>query len=200
MKLDILHALTLNMCSSNNDVKRISIFATAKLLDLSNQLLPSHLSTEAQALTGLFELSASFKHETDRQIANAALDKIHQLQYEKVKKYAKSLYKKESYLRSRFILEENEVNLELTKQKIGAQMDDLNIKQLILESQVTTMKGEYLSWDWKIIYSLLQGPLSSPKRMDECIKTSNFIKRLLSFYSPKKGLFSLLIQTNVRKI
>lgn len=47
---------------------------------------------------------------------------------------------------------------------------------------------------------LLQGPLLNAKRLDEAIKGTKFIKRLLFFYSPSSRQFSEIVYSKVNKI
>ena len=47
----------------------------------------------------------------------------------------------------------------------------------------------YTKWNWDILNEIIQGPLLNPKRLEEAIKVTKFMKRLLSFYRPFKYRF-----------
>lgn len=47
-----------------------------------------------------------------------------------------------------------------------------------------------LKWNFEVLQDLIEGPLLNPKRMEEAIKVSRFIRRLLSFFHPFSGRFS----------
>lgn len=49
-------------------------------------------------------------------------------------------------------------------------------------------------WSWEHILRLFNGPLNSPARFQETLKTK-LVKRLISFFKPKKKLFSDLSYT-----
>lgn len=51
---------------------------------------------------------------------------------------------------------------------------------------------DYTKWNWDTILELLQGPLLNPKRLDEVLKSTKFVKRLLSFFRPSKRFFSTI--------
>ena len=49
---------------------------------------------------------------------------------------------------------------------------------------------DHTKWNFDTLQDLLEGPLLNPKRMEEAIKVSKYIKRLLSFYHPFSHRFS----------
>ena len=54
---------------------------------------------------------------------------------------------------------------------------------------------DYLRWNWDCIIELLQGPLLNPRRLEETLKNTKLIKRLLSFYRPYKNRYSEIKRT-----
>jgi rapamycin-insensitive companion of mTOR len=44
---------------------------------------------------------------------------------------------------------------------------------------------------------LIQGPLLNPKRLDEAIRATKFIRRLFSFFHPYNNWFSAIKRTRV---
>lgn len=47
----------------------------------------------------------------------------------------------------------------------------------------------HAKWNWDSLNEMIQGPLLNPKRLEEAIKVTKFMKRLLSFYRPFKYKF-----------
>lgn len=68
-------------------------------------------------------------------------------------------------------------------------VDDNEFKSLINATKVLTIK-EYNSWEWLLIYQLIQGPLKQERRVAELLeKQPKFFKRIISFYRPFKFRF-----------
>lgn len=78
---------------------------------------------------------------------------------------------------------------EPVKTKLSVDIDELQFRALLLETQVLTT-ANYLKWKWDLINDLIEGPLLNPKRLEESIKASKFLKRLIGFYRPFKYKFS----------
>lgn len=73
--------------------------------------------------------------------------------------------------------------------QLSVGMDDLQFRSLMLDTQVLGTVN-YLKWRWNLISDIVDGPLLNPKRLEETIKASKFMKRLLAFYMPFKYRFS----------
>lgn len=78
---------------------------------------------------------------------------------------------------------------DIAKTKLNIDMDDLQFRSLLLETQVLATVN-YLKWKWDLINDIIDGPLLNPKRLEEAIKASKFLKRLTGFYRPFKYRFS----------
>lgn len=78
---------------------------------------------------------------------------------------------------------------ELAKTGSNISFDEQTFRQMMLESQVLSSTN-YSKWNWEIIRRMIEGPLLNGKRLDEAIKASKFIKRIISFYRPFKYKFS----------
>lgn len=93
-------------------------------------------------------------------------------------------------------------------------MDDKTFQSALLETQVKTehyiilhipylntpkvmMTKDHTKWNFEVLHDLIEGPLLNPKRMEEAIKVSRFIRRLLSFFHPFSHRFSDTPQTHV---
>ena len=78
--------------------------------------------------------------------------------------------------------------------KMNAAMDETQFRNAILETHVLNTVN-YMKWKWDLIHRLVEGPLMNPRRMDEAIKGSKFMKRLIGFYRPFKYRFSIVPNT-----
>jgi rapamycin-insensitive companion of mTOR len=78
---------------------------------------------------------------------------------------------------------------DVIKPKLDIDIDELQFRSLILQTQVLTTVN-YLKWKWDLIHDLVEGPLLNPKRLEEAIKATKFLKRLIGFYRPFKYRFS----------
>jgi rapamycin-insensitive companion of mTOR len=56
---------------------------------------------------------------------------------------------------------------------------------------------DYTKWGFETLQELIEGPLLNPKRMEEAIKVSRFIRRLMSFFHPFSHRFSDMPRINV---
>ena len=68
-------------------------------------------------------------------------------------------------------------------------MDEIHFRSLLVETQVTSTVN-YLKWRWDIIIDIIEGPLVNPRRLEDAIKGTKFLKRLIGFYRPFKYRFS----------
>jgi hypothetical protein len=75
------------------------------------------------------------------------------------------------------------------KNNVNYLVDDLKLKQMILETKVITSKN-FSKWNCDLISDLFKGPLMNGRRLEEINRTTKFLKRLLSFFRPFKRKFS----------
>ncbi|OQD81832.1 hypothetical protein PENANT_c025G05566 [Penicillium antarcticum] len=80
------------------------------------------------------------------------------------------------------------------KDKLSPAMDETQFRNAILETHVLNTVN-YTKWKWDLIHRLVEGPLTNSKRMDEAIKGSKFMKRLIGFYRPFKYRFAMIPNT-----
>ena len=72
---------------------------------------------------------------------------------------------------------------------ISGDIDDLIFRKMIYDTKVLQTK-DFTLWNWNIIQELLEGPLMNPKQLDELVRSTKFIRRLLVFYRPLRLRFS----------
>jgi hypothetical protein len=56
---------------------------------------------------------------------------------------------------------------------------------------------DHTKWNYDVILEIVEGPLMDPKRLDEAIKASKFVRRLMSFYQPYTNRFTGIKRTRV---
>ena len=91
-------------------------------------------------------------------------------------------------------------------------MDDKAFQTCLLETQVpltvfsdrghlispqVTITKDYTKWNFETLQEIIDGPLLNPKRMEEAIKGSRFMRRLMSFFHPFSHQFSDIKRTRV---
>ena len=78
---------------------------------------------------------------------------------------------------------------ETTRSKLSVDMDELQFRSTVLDTQILS-SSNYLKWKWDLINDIIEGPLLNPRRLDDAIKNTKFLKRLVAFYRPFKHRFS----------
>ncbi|TPX50488.1 hypothetical protein SeLEV6574_g00869 [Synchytrium endobioticum] len=174
-----------------------------KLIELGNRLLPVQFGTKLQSLPSLFKLAANFENPTERHTAAVVLAHIDSLHSNKDKMITTTVLSAldqstdGSLAYGRLIANRNErVQRQVDHARIcaGMQIDDTHFKNLMADTQISVndqgLTKDYTKWNWDAVQELLQGPLLNPKRLDEAIKNTKFLKRLLAFYQPQSLQFS----------
>ena len=78
---------------------------------------------------------------------------------------------------------------ETIKGRASPDLDDSQFKSMLIGTHVVG-SSNYLKWKWDLINEVIEGPLQNPKRLDEMIRSTKFLKRLIGFYRPFKYRFS----------
>lgn len=82
----------------------------------------------------------------------------------------------------------------IERARFTANMDARLFAQAILDTGVPNHTN-YTKWNWNLINSLIDGPLTNQKLLEETLRTSKFVKRLVGFYRPFKWRFSVIRNT-----
>lgn len=72
---------------------------------------------------------------------------------------------------------------------LGREVDDIKFRKMVFDSKVLQTK-DFTVWNWNVIQELLEGPLLNAKLLDELVKSTKFIRRLLIFYRPLRMRFA----------
>ena len=78
--------------------------------------------------------------------------------------------------------------------RVKMDVDEIQFRSLIVDTQVTSTIN-FVKWRWDLIVDIIEGPLLNPKRLDDAIKGTKFLKRLVGFYRPFKYRFSRATNT-----
>lgn len=144
-----------------------------------------------QALPRLFALATDYGNDSFWFAATSALGSIDSVG-RKLRKTAPPVGRRpENRARS------NSLEVESSKVRMGMAIDDATFRNLLVETQVLTSK-DFSRWNWDVITDLLEGPLINPRRMEEALKGSKLMRRVLSFFHPHEHHYSTLPRTAVR--
>jgi hypothetical protein len=174
--------LQLTQNNESATLKRKSTLLIGEVLKLSSRLLPPSWSSELQLLPDLFISAARLKDESHF----AATGAVYQ-----ISSVSRTLYRSSpsAYLPSAHHNMDLGTFDDHPKANTTPNFDDGSFRQLLLESNVLS-SSNYTKWNWDVMARLIEGPLTSGKRLEEAIKASKFIKRIMSFYRPFKYKFS----------
>lgn len=169
--------------AENATLKRKATLLIGEVLRLSSRLLPLEWSSELQLLPELFTAATRFGEE-DRFIATGIVYQISSI--------SKTLYRSSPTTWSSSMPTNMDMALAAEEQPRGSaatNLDDASFRQLLIESAVLS-HSNYNKWRWDIVLKIIEGPLTSGKRLEEALKASKFVKRVVNFYRPFKYKFS----------
>ena len=177
--------LKLTQDTRDPTLKRKSTLLLGEVLKLSSHLLPPSWSSELQLLPELFTAATRLSDESHF-VATGVIYQISSV--------SKTLYRSSpSSYSSSLIAPNNSTDLGILddhpKSNASVNFDDATFRQLLIDSAVLS-SSNFNKWNWDIILRLIDGPLTNGKRLEEAIKASKFIKRIMSFYRPFKYRFS----------
>ncbi|KAK3374868.1 Rapamycin-insensitive companion of mTOR, N-term-domain-containing protein [Podospora didyma] len=177
--------LRLTQVSENLILRRKSTLLIGEVLKLSSRLLPPSWSNELQLLPELFSAAARLKDENHF----SATGVIYQ-----ISSVSKTLYRSSPAAYTPSVMpSSNSLDLGLLddhpKSNTSVNFDDATFRQLLIDSVVLS-SSNYSKWNWDVVLRLIEGPLTNGKRLEEAIKASKFVKRIMSFYRPFKYKFS----------
>ncbi len=178
--------------ADNSMLKRKTTLLIGEVLKLASALLPSSWSSELQLLPELFSAAAHFGSE-ERFDATGTVYQISSV--------SRTLYRSATAtagtLTSSINSSDNLANIE-EQPKINPNLtlDETTFRQMLVETQVLSSTNPS-KWKWDIILRIIEGPLLNGKRLDEAIKASKFVKRLMSFYRPFKYRFAECRNTRI---
>jgi hypothetical protein len=174
-------------------LKRKTTLLIGEVLKLASRLLPSTWSGELQLLPELFAAASHFG-DLERFDATGTVYQISSV--------SRTLYRSAPSTATTLVALNNSSNENLLaleeqpKNTLNPNLDEPTFRQLLVDSQVLSSTNP-TKWRWEILLKIIEGPLLSGKRLDEAIKASKFIKRIMSFYRPFKYKFSEVRNTRI---
>lgn len=178
----------LKMAQTEEDsmLKRKTTLLIGEVLKLASRLLPPSWSAELQLLPELFSTAAQFKKD-DHFVASGIVYQISSV--------SRTLYRSApsgsmpGALPSSNSLNDLAALEDQPKSSASIAYDDVGFRQLLVDSGVLN-HSNYIKWDWDVIMRIIDGPLQIGKRLEDAMKASRFMKRIMSFYRPFKYKFA----------
>lgn len=178
-----------------NNLTRKATLLMAEVLQLANKVLPLSVAAKVQLVPRVFSLASDYDHGEHRIVGTSALSSIDSLNRNRLRLQPTAVTNNRPRANSvEDALRRGQRHVEQVKIKMGLQMDDKTFQAALLETQVMLTK-DHMRWNFETLQDLIDGPLLNPKRMEEAIKVSRFIRRLMSFYHPFSHRFSDMERT-----
>mmetsp|Transcript_15192 Transcript_15192/g.45499 ORF Transcript_15192/g.45499 Transcript_15192/m.45499 type:complete len:1087 (+) Transcript_15192:76-3336(+) len=167
-----------------------------EILSLSNSLLPPSVCARLQTLPILVNHATSMELDPRfRSRASSMVSHLHQ--YSHIKETSQC---QEEYHTSLLVTGANKWRrvkgvdrrldrLDDVKMKIEYKMDEGTLKAKLVETNVLATK-DHTRWNWELISDLVEGPLTNPQLLTLTLKSTKFLKRILSFLRPSRKEFS----------
>lgn len=168
-------------------LRRKATLLLSEVLKLVNDSLPSTISANIQVLPNLLS-TAPLEGFDDHLMASIMIYQLDSVNRTLHRSDFTSKVQFSTTTRNHELLPLSRPTVPL-KTKLSIDMDDLQFRSLLLETQVLATVN-YLKWKWDLINDLIEGPLLNPRRLEEAIKATKFLKRLTGFYRPFKYRFS----------
>ncbi|KAH9936411.1 Rapamycin-insensitive companion of mTOR, N-term-domain-containing protein [Fomitopsis serialis] len=201
----LLDALTCMLEESpvGSNLSRKAVLLMAEILQMSNRVLPLSIAAHIQALPRVFNLASDYSVGEHRIIGNSALSSIDSFNRHRARVQPAPVTDKcDTRPRANSVedaVRRGQRQVQQDKMKQAMQMDDKAFQAILLDSQVMTAKDPS-KWNFEVLQELIEGPLLNPKRMEEAIRVSRYMRKLMSFFHPFSHKFSELPKTkaNIR--
>ncbi|KAJ6537472.1 Rapamycin-insensitive companion of mTOR, N-term-domain-containing protein [Mycena sp. CBHHK59/15] len=182
----LLDALTgmLEESTSGSNLSRKATLLMAEVLQMANRVLPLSIAAQIQTIPRIFSMASDYSHGEHRIVGTSAMSAIDSFNRNQTRLEPNTMKGSRPRANSaEDAIRRGQRQVEQVKLKMSMQMDDKTFQSSLLETQVMLTK-DYNVWKFEILQELIEGPLLNPKRLEEAIKVSRFIRRLLSFFHP----------------
>ncbi|KAF9046606.1 Rapamycin-insensitive companion of mTOR, N-term-domain-containing protein [Panaeolus papilionaceus] len=187
--------------TTGTNLSRKATLLMAEVLAMSNRVLPLSIAAKIQAIPNVFVMATDYKDGEHRIVGTSALSAIDSFNRNRTRLEPSGPVKG---ARQRANSVEDAVRrgqrqVEQVKLKMNLQMDDKTFQACLLETQIMTTK-DHTKWNFDTLQELIEGPLLNSKRLEEAIKVSRVVRRLMSFFHPFSHRFSDIkrIRSNVK--
>jgi rapamycin-insensitive companion of mTOR len=167
-------------------LKRKTILLIGEVLKMANELLPPNWSAQLQVMPELLHSAANFQSE-DRFVAIGTIYQVDSVNRTLYRSGPTTLYTSKATVNPD--KEASARQTDTSKLQAAMQVDETAFRNLLVETQVLNTVS-FQKWRWDVIMNVIESPLLNPKRLDEAIKVTKFVHRLLGFYRPFKYRFS----------
>ncbi|TDL23281.1 hypothetical protein BD410DRAFT_858667 [Rickenella mellea] len=191
-KAGLIEALTamLEEAITGSNLSRKAMLLMGEVLQIANQVLPLEIAAKIQTIPRIFDLAADYTQGEHFIVGTSALSAIDSFNRNKARLQPGPV--KDVRQRANSVedpVRRGQRQVEQVKIKLGMQMDDRAFQATLLETQVMLTK-DHTKWNFDTLSDLIEGPLLNPKRLEEAIKVSKFVKRLMSFFHPFSHRFA----------
>lgn len=167
--------------------KRKPTLLLSEILKLTNHSLPTTMSAGLQVMPSLVD----FATQADLEEGTSSMGMVYQIDSVNRTLNRSGPISESQPTTTSFYHEPTATSQQTqsVKPRLIVEMDELHFRALILDTQVLG-SSNYLKWKWDLIYDIVEGPLQNPRRLEEAIKATKFLKRLIAFYRPFKHRFA----------
>ncbi|THH08497.1 hypothetical protein EW145_g2671 [Phellinidium pouzarii] len=193
--LDALVAM-LEETTLGSNLSRKATLLMGEVLQIANRVLPLGFAAKLQTVPRIFALAADYGEGEHRIIGTTALAAIDSFNRHRAR-LQPAAPARDSRQRANSVedhVRRRQRQVEQVKIKLAMQMDDRTFQASIIETQVM-LTQDYTKWNYDILLDLVEGPLLSAKRLEEAIKVSKFVKRLMAFFHPYSHRFADMKKT-----
>ncbi|EDR13794.1 uncharacterized protein LACBIDRAFT_309182 [Laccaria bicolor S238N-H82] len=181
--------------TTGSNLSRKATLLLAEALAMTNRVLPLSIAGRIQAVPEVFTMATDYRDGERRIVGTSALSAIDSFNRNRTRLEPGTVKNSRPRANSaEDAVRRGQRQVEQVKLKMSMQMDDRTFQSSILETQVIVTK-DFAKWNFETLQELIEGPLLNPKRMEEAIKVSRFIRRLMSFFHPFNHRFSDLPRT-----
>ncbi|KAJ7175920.1 Rapamycin-insensitive companion of mTOR, N-term-domain-containing protein [Mycena filopes] len=182
----LLDALTgmMEESTSGSNLSRKATLLMAEVLQMANRVLPLSIAAQIQTIPRIFSMASDYGHGENRIVGTSAMSAIDSFNRNQTRLEPNAVKGSRPRANSaEDAIRRGQRQIEQVKLKISMQMDDKTFQSSLLETQVMLTK-DHTVWKFDLLQELIEGPLLNPKRLEEAIKVSRFIRRVLSFFHP----------------
>ncbi|KLO15978.1 hypothetical protein SCHPADRAFT_823888 [Schizopora paradoxa] len=186
-KAGLLDALTamLEEVATGSSLSRKATLLIAEILQTANKSLPVQYASHIQSITRIFELAVDYNNGDHRIVGTGAISSIESFNRHQAR-FQTQVIVKDARQRANSVedpVRRGQRQAEQVRVRTAMQMDDKAFQSALIDTQVM-MSRDFKKWNHEILLGLVEGPLLNPKRLEEAIKVSKFVKRLMSFFHP----------------
>ncbi|EJU03152.1 hypothetical protein DACRYDRAFT_78031 [Dacryopinax primogenitus] len=191
--LDAL-AVVIQEKGGNEGVARRAALLMDEVLQIVSRVLPGRVSSTILSLPALFAMTTSFKDNDQRNIGIDTLASLDSLDRNRLRLQAQPQTNRNRSNSVDDAIRRGQRQAEQTRKTMAAAVDDKTFATMIVDTGVTTSRDS-VRWNVDLLLEVMDGALSSSKRLEEVLKTSKFCRRLLPFFHPFAHRFSDLRST-----